>query len=176
MIPRPSRRRSTTSRRNTSNISAPDGGASIMAQQQTTTVAETLATAIAGLRAGQLPQTLRAMADNLVLDGFGTLGAAAAVGAALRLDARQLVDALGIAGSMASGIIEYLADGSWTKRLHPGWAAQAGLRAALLARQGFQGPRTVFEGTHGLFNGFAQSTTGDYQRLTRGFGDGGIAE
>jgi 2-methylcitrate dehydratase PrpD len=107
---------------------------------------------------------------------FGTLAAAAAVGAALRLDARQLVDALGIVGSMASGIIEYLADGSWTKRLHPGWAAQAGLRAALLARQGFQGPRTVFEGTHGLFNGFAHTTKGNYAKLTDGFGSEWVAE
>jgi 2-methylcitrate dehydratase PrpD len=107
---------------------------------------------------------------------FGTLGAAAAVGAALRLDARQLVDALGIAGSMASGIIEYLADGSWTKRLHPGWAAQAGLRAALLARQGFQGPRTVIEGTHGLFNGFAHTTAGNYAKLTDGFARDWVAE
>jgi len=107
---------------------------------------------------------------------FGTMAAAVAVGAALRLDARQLVDALGIAGSMASGIIEYLADGSWTKRLHPGWAAQAGLRAALLARQGFHGPRTVFEGTHGLFNGFAHTTAGNYDKLTGGFGRDWIAE
>ncbi|HEX3500272.1 MAG TPA: MmgE/PrpD family protein [Stellaceae bacterium] len=107
---------------------------------------------------------------------FGTLGAAAAVGAALRLDSRQLVDAFGIAGSMASGIIEYLADGSWTKRLHPGWAAQAGLRAALLARQGFQGPRSVFEGTHGLFNGFAHTTAGNYAKLTGGFGQEWVAE
>jgi 2-methylcitrate dehydratase PrpD len=107
---------------------------------------------------------------------FGTLAAAAGVGAAMKLEAGQLVDALGIAGSMASGIIEYLADGSWTKRLHPGWAAQAGLRAALLARQGFKGPRSVLEGTHGLFNGFAQTTAGDYRRLTRGFGEEWIAE
>jgi 2-methylcitrate dehydratase PrpD len=107
---------------------------------------------------------------------FGTLAAAAGVGAAMKLEAGQLVDALGIAGSMASGIIEYLADGSWTKRLHPGWAAQAGLRAALLARQGFKGPRSVLEGTHGLFNGFAQTTVGDYRRLTRGFGEEWIAE
>jgi 2-methylcitrate dehydratase PrpD len=107
---------------------------------------------------------------------FGTLAAAVGVGAAMKLEARQLVDALGIAGSMASGIIEYLADGSWTKRLHPGWAAQAGLRAALLARQGFKGPRSVLEGTHGLFNGFAHNTAGDYERLTRGFGKDWIAE
>ena len=71
---------------------------------------------------------------------FGAVAAAAGVGAALRLDQKQLTDALGIAGSMASGIIEYLADGSWTKRMHPGWAAQAGLRAALLGRAGFTGP------------------------------------
>src|SRR6266545_3082527 len=49
---------------------------------------------------------------------FGTIAAAAGVGAALKLDARQFANALGIAGSMASGIIEYLADGSSTKRLH----------------------------------------------------------
>ncbi|MEP7207899.1 MAG: MmgE/PrpD family protein, partial [Casimicrobiaceae bacterium] len=54
---------------------------------------------------------------------FGTMGAAAGVGAALGLDRDRLVNALGIAGSMASGIIEYLSAGAWTKRMHPGWAA-----------------------------------------------------
>src|SRR6202795_1400384 len=68
---------------------------------------------------------------------FGAMAAAAGVGAALHLDRRQLIDALGIAGSMAAGIIEYLAEGAWTKRMHAGWAAQSGLRAALLARGGF---------------------------------------
>ena len=96
---------------------------------------------------------------------FGVMGAAAGVGAALGLNAKQLVDALGIAGSFASGIIEYLAEGAWTKRLHPGWAAQSGLRAALLARGGFLGPRTVFEGVHGLIHGFAHTTEGDYGAL-----------
>src|SRR5690606_3608778 len=74
---------------------------------------------------------------------IGALGAAAAVGVALRLNPQQMTDALGVAGSMASGIIEYLAEGSWTKRLHAGWAAQCGIRAALLGREGFLGPRTV---------------------------------
>ena len=96
---------------------------------------------------------------------FGVMGAAAGVGAALGLNAKQIVDALGIAGSFASGIIEYLAEGAWTKRLHPGWAAQSGMRAALLARGGFLGPRTVFEGVHGLFHGFAHTTEGDYAAL-----------
>jgi 2-methylcitrate dehydratase PrpD len=98
------------------------------------------------------------------------MGAAAGVGTALGLDIRQIVDALGIAGSMAGGIIEYLAEGAWTKRLHAGWAAQSGIRAALLARQGFVGPRTVFEGVHGLFHGFAHTTDGDYEALTGDFG------
>ena len=101
---------------------------------------------------------------------FGAMGAAAGVGAALDLNARQIVDALGIAGSMAGGIIEYLAEGAWTKRLHAGWAAQSGIRAALLARQGFVGPRTVFEGVHGLFHGFAHTTDGDYAALIGDFG------
>jgi 2-methylcitrate dehydratase PrpD len=100
---------------------------------------------------------------------FGAMGAAAGVAAALKLDQRQIVDALGIAGSMASGIIEYLAEGAWTKRMHAGWAAQSGLRAALLARAGFNGPRTVFEGTHGLFHGFAHTTQGNYDALIGDF-------
>jgi len=101
---------------------------------------------------------------------FGAMGAAAGVGTALGLDAKQIVDALGIAGSMAGGIIEYLAEGAWTKRLHAGWAAQSGIRAALLARSGFLGPRTVFEGTHGLFHGFAHTAQGDYEALLGDFG------
>jgi 2-methylcitrate dehydratase PrpD len=101
---------------------------------------------------------------------FGAVGAAAGVGAALKLDVRELVDALGNVGSMTGGIIEYLAEGAWTKRLHPGWAAQAGLRAALLGRAGFVGPRTVFEGVHGLFNGFAHTQDGDFDALLGDFG------
>jgi 2-methylcitrate dehydratase PrpD len=106
---------------------------------------------------------------------FGAMAAAAGVGSALKLHAGQLANALGIAGSMASGIIEYLADGSWTKRMHPGWAAQSGLRAAQLARAGFTGPRTVLEGTHGLFNGFAHSRDGNWEALIEGFGERWLA-
>ena len=101
---------------------------------------------------------------------FGTMGAAAGVGAALGLSPRQLVDALGNAGSMAGGIIEYLAEGAWTKRLHAGWAAQAGIRAALLGRAGFLGPRTVFEGVHGFFYAFARTSKGDFAAVIDGFG------
>jgi 2-methylcitrate dehydratase PrpD len=107
---------------------------------------------------------------------FGAMGAAAGVAAALGLDRKQTVDALGIAGSMASGIIEYLAEGTWTKRMHAGWAAQSGLRAALMAKSGFSGPRTVFEGTHGLFHGFAHTTEGNYDALLGDFGARWVTE
>jgi len=101
---------------------------------------------------------------------FGVMGAAAGIGVALGLDRNQLVNALGVAGSMASGIIEYLSSGAWTKRMHPGWAAQAGLRAAVMARHGFVGPPLVFEGEHGLFNGFAHTTRGDFSLLAGDLG------
>src|SRR5262249_39366049 len=85
----------------------------------------------------------------------GTFAAAAAAGKLHGLTEDQLVHAFGICGSQSSGIIEYLADGSWTKRLHAGWAAHAGVTAALLARSGFTGPATVLEGAHGLYQAFA---------------------
>jgi 2-methylcitrate dehydratase PrpD len=101
---------------------------------------------------------------------FGTLGAAAGVATALRLDVAQWSNALGIAGSMASGIIEYLAEGAWTKRMHAGWAAQAGYRAARLAQEGFTGPRTLFEGDHGFFHAFANSDDCDFTSMLDGAG------
>jgi 2-methylcitrate dehydratase PrpD len=102
---------------------------------------------------------------------LGTLAAAGAVCAALRLDARQTASAIGIAGSMAAGIIEYLAEGTWTKRMHAGWAAQAGIRAALMARSGFLGPRTVLEGIHGFFRAFAPSAKPDFSLLLGALGE-----
>ena len=101
---------------------------------------------------------------------FGAFGAAAGVGAALRATPEQLVDAFGIAGSVASGIIEYLAEGTWTKRMHAGWAAQSGYRAVRLAQGGFKGPRTVFEGEHGAFHGFARTHGGDFAAMLDGLG------
>jgi 2-methylcitrate dehydratase PrpD len=79
-------------------------------------------------------------------------------------------NALGIAGSMASGIIEYFAEGAWTKRMHPGWAAQAGYRAARMAQAGFTGPRTLFEGEHGFFHAFANSDGCDFHAMLDGAG------
>jgi len=107
---------------------------------------------------------------------LGAMGAAAGVAAALRVDEKTFASAQGIAGSMASGIIEYLAEGTSTKRMHPGWAAQAGLRAVALAQAGFDGPRTVWEGTHGFLHAFANASEGRWERLIDGFGGHWVAE
>jgi 2-methylcitrate dehydratase PrpD len=102
---------------------------------------------------------------------LGSLAAAAAVGATIKVDGPAIARAIGTAGSMASGIIEYLADGSWTKRLHAGWAAQAGIRAARLAEAGFVGPATVLEGSHGFYKAFAPSRTPDFVPLVDNLGE-----
>ncbi len=85
----------------------------------------------------------------------GSFAAAAVAGRLHHLTEDQQVHAFGLCGSQAAGIIEYLADGSWTKRLHPGWAAHAGVAAVVLARAGFTGPESVFEGEHGFYAAFA---------------------
>ena len=101
---------------------------------------------------------------------LGTLAASFACGVALGVDAAALKQALGIAGSTASGIIEYLGDGSSTKRMHAGWSAQSGMRAALMGRAGFVGPRAVLEGEHGFFKAFAPSVTPQFDKLFDGLG------
>jgi 2-methylcitrate dehydratase PrpD len=73
-------------------------------------------------------------------------------GRLLGLDADQITAAQGIAGSTASGIQVFLEEGAWTKRLHPGWGAVAGITAARLAQSGFKGPSRPYEGKFGLFD------------------------
>jgi 2-methylcitrate dehydratase PrpD len=81
----------------------------------------------------------------------GAFGAAVAAGRLTGLDADGLVAAQGVVGSMSAGLLEFLEDGSWTKRLHPGWAAMCGLTAAAFARAGWTGPAAVYEGRFGLY-------------------------
>ena len=80
-----------------------------------------------------------------------------------------MVNALGIVGSQASGFMEFLSDGSWTKRLHPGWAAHSGIIAALLAKEGFTGPKSILEGRHGFIK--AHTDQYDLGKLTQGLGE-----
>ncbi|MDX9699616.1 MAG: MmgE/PrpD family protein [Rhodocyclaceae bacterium] len=87
----------------------------------------------------------------------GAFGAAAAAGRILRLDAGRIESALGIALSQCAGSLQFLADGAWTKPFQVGWASQAGLAAALMAREGYRGPKEALEGRHGFLQGYAPS-------------------
>jgi len=98
----------------------------------------------------------------------GAFGAALAASKILKLDAEKMTRALGIAGSQAAGSMEFLADGSFTKRLHAGWAAHAGLIAALLAREGFTGPASIIEGRSGFLH--AYSPASDPNKVLDGWG------
>lgn len=99
----------------------------------------------------------------------GALGAAVASGLLLGLDESGLTNALGIASSMASGIIESNRTGGTVKRLHCGWAAQAGVSAAQLVQCGFTGPPTVLEGRFGFFQAWLHGNF-DPQAITKGLG------
>jgi len=82
----------------------------------------------------------------------GALVAALLAGLAAGASRSELIAAQGIAGSQASGIFEFLSDGSSVKGMHPGWAAHSGSLAATLAIAGMTGPSTVYEGRFGLYN------------------------
>ncbi len=97
-----------------------------------------------------------------------TFGAAVAAGKLLGLDARQMLDALGSAGTQAAGLWEFNADGTMSKHLHPGKAAFNGVLAADLAKQGFTGAGAILEGDRGFFR--AMSTSFDASRITDGLG------
>jgi len=85
----------------------------------------------------------------------GAVVAAMLAAAARGADPATMARAGGIAGSQASGIFEFLSDGSNVKALHPGWAAHAGVWAASLAMAGMTGPLSVLEGKHGVYAAYA---------------------
>jgi 2-methylcitrate dehydratase PrpD len=91
----------------------------------------------------------------------GTLGAAATAARLMGLDAEDAASALGIAGSQAAGSMEYLSNGAWTKRMHPGWAAHSGITAACLARNGYLGPSTIIEGKSGFLHSYSDHSVPD---------------
>ncbi len=96
----------------------------------------------------------------------GPYGAAVAAGRLLRLDAAQLTDALGLAGSLSSGLLAFTKakGGAQVKKLHLGRAAESGVLAARLAAEGVNGPETVLEGRFGFLETYCRD--GDAARLT----------
>jgi 2-methylcitrate dehydratase PrpD len=91
----------------------------------------------------------------------GTMGAAITAAKLLGLNQRGMTNALGIAGSMAAGSMEFLSDGTFTKRLHPGWAAHSGIMATLLAREDFTGPGTILEGRFGFLHSYSPKSNAE---------------
>ena len=87
----------------------------------------------------------------------GAFGAAVTAACLLNLSVEQMLNAVGIAGSFASGNMEYLAQGTLTKRVQPGQAAHAGILSALLAQQGYTGPGTILEGEFGFLHAYSDS-------------------
>ncbi|WP_227746946.1 MmgE/PrpD family protein [Paraburkholderia franconis] len=94
-------------------------------------------------------------------------------GKLMKLDTSQLVAAQGIAASTAAGVQVFLEEGAWTKRMHPGWGALAGITAAQLAVNGFAGPSRPCEGRFGLFESHLQEHAGaiDLESIGKGLGD-----
>jgi 2-methylcitrate dehydratase PrpD len=103
----------------------------------------------------------------------GALGSAAAVAAILELDEDRIMHALGLAANMAAGSLEFLSDGSWTKRLNAGHAAVVGLRAAKLAAAGFSAPEKALEGRDGFLRQYGAGAVPG-RRLRLEFGQGAV--
>ncbi len=100
----------------------------------------------------------------------GIFGAAAAAGRLLGIDRVSMANAFGICGTLACGSLEFLQDGSWTKRLHAGWAAHAGILAALLSQKGYTGPKTILEGSYGFFRRHIGQEDYSIEKLVEGLG------
>ena len=98
----------------------------------------------------------------------GAFGAAAAAGRLFGLDAERQADAFGIVLSMASGSMQFLVNGAWTKRSHVGHAAMCGLIAATLAREGYKGAADAIEGKWGFLHAYAPAA--DATRVTDALG------
>jgi len=100
----------------------------------------------------------------------GTFASAAAIGNILQFDTETMASALGMAGTQSAGLWAFNADGSHSKRFHPGRAAQSAVIAASLARAGYRGPTKILEaGDGGFFK--ATSFDFDFAAVTDGLGE-----
>src|SRR5260370_1382480 len=195
MTPRRWKKRATRSRRATPSCSASDPLAAMMTLElPKTSVAETLAEKIVALKAASLPATTTRKCEDLLIDVVGLCVTARNedyVASALAgwdddgpctvIGHQRTLNAAGAAfvnGTAAHG--EDFDDTFEGGPVHAGAvivpAGRSGVRGALWARAGFVGPRTVFEGMHGLFHGFAHTPHGDYEALTADFGRRGVTD
>jgi 2-methylcitrate dehydratase PrpD len=126
----------------------------------------------------ELTARLGAMSPGAFHDhGYHATGVVGAIGAAftasklIGLSAEKMQNAVGIAASQAAGIAECFADGTWTKRLHAGWAAHSAIAAAQLADCGFTGPAKSLDGERGFFNAHLGGAAHPFARVTEGLGE-----
>jgi len=128
---------------------------------------EALAALVIGLEAGA--RISQAGHGHIHEAGFhptsvcGAFSSALVAGRLLGLDGDQLVLAQGIALAVASGTVQPMQDGTWTKRFHPGWAAAGGVVSAHLAQAGYTGPAVAYEGRYGFYNVFLGAQRGQAQ-------------
>jgi 2-methylcitrate dehydratase PrpD len=104
----------------------------------------------------------------------GIFGAVAAAGRLRGLDGKTLDTAFGLAGSLACGSMQYLENGAWNKRLHPGFAAQSALMALSFAQTGVLGASDAVAGRYGLLNGYSNQPRPE--RLTENLGQDWVAK
>ena len=147
-----------------------------MARENGASGAEALLAYILGIEAGARIGAAAQGAFHQV--GFHPTGMVGAFGCALTAGrlagatAAQIATAQGILLSMAAGSLEFLEDGSWTKRIHPGWAGVAAITATALARNGFKAPPAAYEGRFGLFRSHLQEKSpADLSRCTERLGE-----
>ncbi len=101
----------------------------------------------------------------------GIFGCTVAAGYLGDLTPLQLARAQGVALSMASGSLEFLEDGSWTKRMHPGWAASSAITAANFAAGDFVAPLNAYEGRYGLYSLYLRRDDADVSHIADDLGD-----
>jgi 2-methylcitrate dehydratase PrpD len=148
-----------------------------VSQKENVTLREMLTAYILGIEAGaRLGAVAKGAFHQVGFHPTGVIGAfacALAAGKLYGLDARQLAQAQGVALSVASGSLEFLEDGAWTKRLHPGWAGVGGIVAAALARRAFKAPRAAYEGRFGLYASYLgpRAAECDLSRATARLGE-----
>jgi 2-methylcitrate dehydratase PrpD len=99
----------------------------------------------------------------------GVFGAVVAVAKVRKLSAQVIANALGLAGSRACGSMQYLENGAWNKRLHPGFGARDALFAVELASAGVIGASAALEGKLGLLHGYSNAPVPEW--LTDGLGE-----
>ena len=157
------------------HISAPVVSTALALGEALKSDGECLLTAI--VAGSEVTARLGALAPGKFHDhGFHATGVVGAVGAAvtaarlMNLSPEKFRNAIGIVSSQAAGIAECFTDGTWTKRLHSGWAAHCGIAAAQLADCGFTGPIKSLDGDRGLFSSHLGRGDYPYAQVTDSLG------